>query len=129
MKRELTRRALLLGACLPLLFGCGGSLPAAADAKVGEEALRAALEGWKNGESAQTMQQRRPPIWFNDSGIKAGVKLLRYELISPVEPYGRQLRCTVSLVMQDPKGSNSYEKRIGYQIETNPHIVIAREGL
>ena len=129
MTTVFSRRALLASACLVLLIGCGGSLPAAADAKVGEEALRAALEGWKSGESVETMQQRRPPIWFNDSGIKAGVKLLRFELISPVEPYGRQLRCTVSLVMQDPKGGNSYEKLIGYQIETNPHIVIAREGL
>ena len=115
--------------CFGGLVGCGGSLPEAADPKAGESALRSALESWQSGKTVESLREDRPPIWFNEPEWVAGNRLLGFTVVEPVTPYGRQFRCAVKLSLQRKDGGAKYDKRIGYQIETNPQIVIAREGL
>jgi hypothetical protein len=120
--------AILMLSSLILLAGCGGA-HAPADAVRGEDALRTALESWKSGDTPETLHKRRPAIYLNDPDWSAGKKLLNYEIVEPLEPFGRQLRCAVKLTLESAKGGAKSEKRIGYQVETNPAFVIAREGM
>jgi hypothetical protein len=113
---------------LALVLGCGSGLPEAADPATATDALRTALDCWKQGEAPEALQQRRPPIVVNEPEWTAGNRLVNFDVTTPPEPFGRQLRCTVKLSLRDRAGA-SYEKRIGYQIDTNPNIVIVREGL
>ena len=129
MLRVTLGRLSLLAISLALLAGCGGSLHAPAEADKGEDALRTALESWKKGNTPQTLQKAQPPIYLNDPEWIAGHRLLGFEIVEPLTPMGRQLRCTVKLSLQSAKSGAKYEKRIGYQVETNPAFVIAREGL
>lgn len=115
-------------ASIVLLAGCGGP-HAPADAITGEGALRTAFESWKKGETPATLQKQRPAIYLNEPEWIAGNKLLNFEVVEPLEPFGRQLRCGVKLSLENAKNGAKYEKRIGYQVETNPVFVIAREGL
>ena len=131
LSRQLHRRLIpiALGAIsLVLVAGCGGGR-APADASQGENALRTAFDSWKSGETPESLHKRSPPIYLNDSDWKAGAKLLSYEIVEPLEPFGRQLRCAVKLTLESAKGGAKSEKRIGYQVETNPAFVIAREGM
>jgi hypothetical protein len=128
MKALFVRRCLWAFLALVLALGCGRGLPSPASADKGEEAIRTALEAWKQGETPEALQRRSPPLWVNEPEWTAGNRLLAYDLADKVEPFGRQLRCTVKLALQD-KGGKTYEKRIGYQIDTNPNLVIVREGL
>jgi hypothetical protein len=122
-------RGALAAAAFALVLGCGGSLPEPADPGKGEDAVRAAFTSWKNGETPKDLHQRQPPIYLNDPEWAGGAKLLNFEIVEPLTPSGRQLRCTVKLSLQDAKTGAKSEKRVGYQVETNPVCVIAREEL
>ena len=45
-----------------------------------------------------------------------------------VELMGRQGRCSVKLLLRSADGKET-ERKISYQIDTTPQVVIAREGL
>lgn len=111
-----------------VLAGCGGAHPPA-DAAKGEEALRTAFESWKSGETPEALKNRQPPIYLNEPEWAAGKKLLSFEIVEPLQLQGRQQRCTVKFTIEDAKTGAKQEKRIGYQVETNPVFVIAREAL
>jgi hypothetical protein len=53
--------------------------------------------------------------------------LLDFE-IGEVQLFGRQARSTVRLSLRDSSGKE-IERKIGYQIDTTPKIVIVRESL
>jgi hypothetical protein len=120
----LTARAVIV----VVVAGCGGpELPPPVDPDDAGRQLRSALDSWKNGDSHDSLASREPPIVFNEPLWRDGGKLLSYEL-GPVELHGRQGRCTVTLAFQNKEGKQS-ERRIGYQIDTVPRIVIVRETL
>jgi hypothetical protein len=108
-------------------LGCerGGDPPV--DTADAEQQLRVALNAWKANEPFGSLTSRQPSIFFNEPLWKDGTQLLDYEL-GPVELHGRQGRCTVKLSLQTTDGKQQ-ERRIGYQIDTNPTVVIVREGL
>jgi hypothetical protein len=110
------------------LAGCHGPL-APADSAQGEAAVKKAFEAWRAGASQESLQKGSPPLYLNDAELAAGNKLLAFEIVEPLTPLGRQLRCTVKLSLENPRSGARYEKRIGYQVETHPVLVIAREGL
>lgn len=118
----------LLAAGLVLLAGCGGAYPPA-DPSRGEEAVKTAFEGWKKGETPEALRQGSPAIYLNEPEFTAGNKLLSFEIVEPLTPTGRQLRCTMKLSLQGAKSGAKYEKSIGYQVDTDPAFVIAREDL
>ena len=110
-----------------LLPGCGKSIDKPVDTDKAAEVLNTAFDAWKQGEKCGELARRRPPIYFNEPEWEAGKKLLAYEA-GPVTLTGRQGRCSVKLTLQDSAGK-VIERVIGYQIDTTPTMVIAREAL
>ena len=124
----LARHAVLLTAALALASGCGGPpLAAPVDPADAGRQLAAALDAWKAGAAHETLTAASPPVYFNEPLWKDGTRLTAYEL-GTVEMHGRQARCTVKLSLKGKDGKAS-ERKIGYQIDTTPQVVIAREGL
>jgi hypothetical protein len=123
------RLFLLLGSCLlPSLFSGGAkSLDEPVDPGKAAEVLNTSLDAWKQGEHFGALEQRQPPIYFNEREWEGGKKLLKYEP-EKVTLVGRQGRCSVKLTLQDGTGKVT-ERVIGYQIDTIPNIVITREAL
>lgn len=128
MRHATYRRCWCLAASLVWLAGCSGDHPVA-DATKGEQAVRTAFESWQKGDSPDALQKARPPIYLNDPEWLAGNRLLEFEIVEPLTPFGRQLRCGVKLSLENVKSGAKYQKHIGYQVETTPAFVIAREGL
>ena len=89
--------------------------------------MTAALDAWKKGEPHAGLMAKVPPVVFSEPLWEGGTRLLGFEL-GAVELQGRQARCTAKLALQEKSGKQ-YERKIGYQIDTTPRVVIAREGL
>jgi hypothetical protein len=120
--------AFLLACCFLLLpLGCGSTLDKPVDTAQAAEVVTTACEAWKQGESYGALQQRQPPIYFNEREWELGKKLVNFE-VGPVTLVGRQGRCSVKLTLQDKTGKVT-ERVIGYQIDTTPAVVITREAL
>jgi hypothetical protein len=107
--------------------GCGRKLDPPVDPDRAGEVLQAALDSWKKGDAFGDLEKRDPPIYFNEREWEAGKKLVNYQA-GKVTLMGRQGRCTVKLTLEE-KGGNRTERDIGYQIDTTPRVVIAREAL
>lgn len=122
------RRPFLLLAALALAAGCSSPPldPTVNTADAGTQ-LRAALDAWKAGEPHDALAGKSPPIIFSEPLWKDGARLLAYEL-GEVGLSGRQGRCTVKLSLRLKDGKAS-ERKIGYQIDTVPQVVIVREAL
>jgi hypothetical protein len=119
---------LLVGCLVAGLFlGCGKGLDEPVDPGKAAEVLNTSLDAWQQGERFGTLEQRQPPIYFNEREWEGGKKLLKYEP-KEVTLVGRQGRCSVKLTLQDGAGKVT-ERVIGYQIDTTPNIVITREAL
>jgi len=112
---------------LILVAGCGKSLHDPVDPDKASAVLQTALEAWKQGEAFGHLQQRTPPIYFNEPEWKAGKQLVSFAA-GKVEPMGRQARCLVKLSLRDRTGKTT-EREISYQIDTTPQVVIVRENL
>lgn len=117
------------GLILSLLFlaGCQESPAEPVNTDDAGTQLKSALEAWKQKEAYESLAKRTPPIVFNEPLWRDGTLLLEYEL-GEVQLHGRQGRCTAKLKLQAKDGKTS-ERKIGYQIDTIPVIVIVREGL
>src|SRR5689334_10300454 len=121
-------RPLRVAACLLVAAaGCGPDLPPPVEPAEAGTALRAALDAWRAGEPYESLAAQDPPIVFTEPLWRDGARLVNYEL-GEVELHGRQGRCTARLTLET-RGGKSAERRIGYQIDTTPRIVIVREGL
>lgn len=119
------RAAILVAACL--VAGCERELPPPVDPADAATQLRAVLDAWKAGEPYDALGSRNPPVVFNEPLWRDGAKLVSYEL-GEVQLHGRQGTCKVKLNFVDKDGKPA-ERRIGYQIDTVPQVVIVREGL
>jgi len=111
--------------CLALNLGCGSSLPTAADPERARDALRTALDAWKNGESSDALQKRSPPIYVRDLDWSDGWKLKDYRFTLDDEQYGQQRRCHIRLSLVSPKGKAA-GKEVQYLVDTAPALVIVR---
>jgi hypothetical protein len=116
---------------VPLLalaaIGCGRKIDPPVDPDRAGEVLQVALDSWKKGDAFGDLEKRDPPIYFNEREWEAGKKLVNYQA-GKVSLMGRQGRCVVKLTLQDKAGTRT-ERDIGYQIDTTPRVVIARESL
>ncbi len=122
------RSVLAVAVCsLAIHAGCGKGFDDPVSPDKAGAALETALAAWKQGEAFGELQQRSPPIYFNEPEWKAGKKLLAFKA-GKVELMGRQARCSVKLSLRDPAG-NASEREISYQIDTTPRVVIVREQL
>ena len=122
-----SKRATTVLFAVILAAGCGPELPPPVDPGDAANQLRSVLDAWKAGEPFSSLEARNPPVVFNEPLWRDGAKLLSYEL-GEVQLHGRQGTCKVKLTVQDKDG-NTIDRRIGYQIDTTPAVVITREGL
>jgi hypothetical protein len=111
---------------LALLAGCK-TIDPPVDPDKASAVLQTGLDAWKQGGTYGELEKRQPPIWFNEPEWKAGKKLVTFET-GKVELVGRQGRCSVELLLRDADGKET-KRRISYQIDTTPQVVIARESL
>ena len=122
------RRPILTLAALAVAAGCGSPPldPTVNTTEAGRQ-LAVALDAWKAGEPHDALAGKTPPVIFSEPLWKDGARLLAYEL-GAVELQGRQARCTAKLSLRLKDGKAS-ERKIGYQIDTAPLVVVVREGL
>ena len=107
------------------IVGCSwGSTPA--DPQEAEHALQAALDAWQRGESAETLRERRPPIYVVDHEWRAGRKLVRYELAGAGQPAGNDQRCEAVLYFPDRR-ARPVAQKVSYSVGTRPALSVVRE--
>jgi hypothetical protein len=111
------------GLLLVVALGCRHSLPPQADREAARQALCTALNAWQNGETAEALQKRSPPIYITDLDWRAGRRLQSYQLSEKDEYHGVQLRCSVVLKLKDAQ-NKLQEKSVTYLIDTSPAFVI-----
>ena len=126
-RRAAAGPALGLALALALSGGCGQEVPPAVDVGEAGRQLDAALKAWQDEKPHESLAAASPPVVFTEPLWENGTKLITYE-IGPVELHGRQGRCTAKLTLRGKDGKQ-YERKIGYQIDTVPRVVIVREGL
>ena len=116
--------ALLLLAGAVSICGCGDDgLPEESDPNAASEALKVALEAWKNGEDLEALKDLDPPVYFDDMSKNRGAKLESYELVPKTERNGLSVVCTATLKLRDEDGKAS-QKKVNYLIDTQEAIVI-----
>jgi hypothetical protein len=113
--------------CLALVAGCGKGIPDPVDPDQAGAVLRTALDAWKQGAAHGDLQNRSPPIYFNEPEWRAGKQLTDFK-VGKVSLMGRQGRSSVKLSLRDKAGQVT-EREISYLIDTAPQAVITREGL
>ena len=114
----------------PLAFaarGCGGQggPPAPADPAAARAALHTVLDAWKKGDTADSLKDRRPPMYVNDYEWRSGRRLLSYE-VQGDDLSGGDLRCRVTLALADENG-RSASKAVVYTVGTSPAVAVTRE--
>ena len=61
------------------------------------DALKTALDGWKNGETPSSFASASPPMIVQDFEWESGAKLLDYQLVDDGKAYDANLRIQVKL--------------------------------
>jgi hypothetical protein len=125
MNAKLRGVAVLLAGALSLAPGCGRSPPRPADPERAGQALRATLDAWKDGKSAEALQHQEPPVRVIDPEWRSGHKLKTYK-VGRAEPIGADLRCQVELTVHGPRG-RPVTKRAVYSVGTDPALTVTRE--
>jgi hypothetical protein len=108
-----------------VLSGCSKSRPRA-NPDVARETLRVALDAWKEGQPADVLKDRDPPIHVADFEWRGGFTLLDYEVAAKDQLFGSDLRCQVQLSLRNPKGK-TLKKKATYSVGTNNALTIVRE--
>jgi hypothetical protein len=105
------------------ITGCQrSSLPPAVDTKQAGEALRAALETWKEGKPAAALKERSPPVDFRDTHWEQGERLKDFA-VQQVETSGQSARFTVKLVLTSEAGQ-ARERVVIYNADAGRSIII-----
>ena len=117
------------------LSGCSGYRQAGpVDAPRAREALKAALDQWKNGADAGSLGSSSTPMVARDFEWDQGAKLLDYQVIDDREE-GANLRVQVRLSLSEAgkgKGKDKgkgkvVEKRAWYVVGTSPSLTVFRD--
>jgi len=126
--RQVMFRNLVVTASVFALTSCKDKPEPPVDPNEAATQLKSVLEAWKGGQPYDSLQQRSPPVYFNEALWRDGGNTLLDFEIGEVQLFGRQARSTVRLSLRDSSGKE-IERKIGYQIDTTPKIVIVRESL
>jgi hypothetical protein len=116
-------------AALPLA-GCWGPGQArAVDAPRAREALKIALDHWKNGQDPKSLASSGTPMTAQDYEWTSGAKLLNYEIVDDGKEEDANLRVQVKLTLSQPgkdKGK-PVEKKAWYVVGTSPSTTVFRD--
>jgi hypothetical protein len=111
----------------PLTSGCGGPQRAApVESDLARKTLKQALDSWKQGTKAETLQSGSPSIVVTDFDWRRGRKLKDYEVLGSGEALDANLHCPVKLTLLDDAGQ-PVEKTVTYIVGTDPVLTIARQ--
>lgn len=106
--------------------GCGGPYQSApVNVDKAHETLTLAMDSWKNGDQADSLQDQSPAIVVQDFDWIGGMKLLDYEIIDDGKPVDANLVANVKLKLQDKRGTKS-EKTVTYHVGTAPALTVFR---
>lgn len=108
-----------------LAIGCGAK-PVPADPEKARSVLRVALDHWKDGNSANALKERTPPIQMFDYRWQEGCRLSRYEVGEDVRSHGFDFRCRVKLWLMTDKGE--FVESASYTISTSPALTVVRDA-
>ncbi|HEY8504431.1 MAG TPA: hypothetical protein VIL46_07590 [Gemmataceae bacterium] len=118
---------MLIAAGAVAAAGCGGSDSLRpADAAAARDGLKAALDAWASGESAESLNRRPTPIYMADDDWHRGARLVGYEITGEGSALGVNHCLPVRLSLRDPKGKE-IRKEVWYTVATSPVIAISRE--
>jgi hypothetical protein len=121
---RLHQRAAGVALLLAVAAGCGQRVPPDADPEVARTSLQTALDAWKGGDRPEALHGRSPPIYLNDPQWHAGSRLLDYQIDPGSEVRrGRGVRFSVVLSLEGKQGKKA-QRKVVYQIDTSPSIVI-----
>lgn len=142
MDRDVTDYGTLamVGACLAalallLMPGCSNpGLAHAVDVTSARDALKIALDGWKRGESPQSLASSPTPMIVQDLEWGSGAKLIDYQFVDEGKAYDANLRIQVKLTVSNSQGSGksmgkTSEKKVWYLVGTSPQVTVFRDML
>lgn len=118
-----------------LLPGCGDPSRAhAVDVPTARDALKTALDGWKNGETPASFASAGSPMIVQDFEWESGKKLLDYQLVDDGSPFDANLRVQVKLTLAGTDGKaavapRNTEKKVWYLVGTSPKVTVFRDML
>jgi hypothetical protein len=123
--------AACLGAMLILAFsGCSSGSAHAVDQPRAREALKTALDHWKQGENPRSLSSSATPMTVQDLEWEGGAKLVDYQIMDDGQTADANLRVKVRLTTSGAKaGSKSTEKTVSYLVTTSPSVTVFRDML
>lgn len=107
--------------------GCGSGPPPPADREAARDALRSALDAWRQGQPSDALSRAQPPIYVSDWRWRSGAKLLRYEIDEHDRAIGADRRWPVRLWIDNGRGKTVREPA-AYNVGTHPAVTVARAG-
>ena len=124
------RTSIALAAALALAAGCskGPEKLAPVEPEKAREALKTALETWKNGKRPDDLKAATPPITVQDPDWVARSKLIDYQLTGEGKDFGAILTVPVKIKVRGPNGKD-VEKDATYRVGTSPTLSIFRDSL
>jgi hypothetical protein len=117
-----------IAATLGILVGCSGEgqRAPAVDPSRARDTLRTTLDGWKKGETLETLKAGSPSIVAQDFDWMAGSKLVSYEVVGDGKFDDANLRIPVKLTLKTPQGEE-VKKQVSYVVGTSPELTVFRE--
>ncbi len=96
------------------------------------DALKAALDAWKKGETSQSLASSSTPMTVQDFEWDGGAKLVDYQLISDGRADGPNLRIEVKITTtgepaKGKKEAKPTEKKASYVVGTSPRLTVFRD--
>jgi hypothetical protein len=114
-----------------VLSGCSGASRAAAavDPPLAREALKTALDHWKNGEDPKSLESSAIPMTAQDFEWASGAKLIDYQILDDGKVEDVNLRVQVKITLGPQGKSKAVEKKASYVIGTSPSVTVFRDVL
>jgi hypothetical protein len=130
----------VVAACLIVLAtlflpGCTGSSGAyPIDEPQARDALKTALDAWKNGETSKSLASSSTPMTVQDFEWDTGAKLIDYQVLDEGKTEGSNLRVQVKLTTigeptKGKKEAKPAEKKASYVVGTSPRLTVFRDIL
>jgi hypothetical protein len=116
-----------------LLPGCSNSSSAnPVDEPQARDALKTALDAWKNGQTSQSLAASSTPMTVQDFEWDTGSKLIDYQLLNDGKSEGANLRIQVKLTtlgepVKGKKEAKPAEKKASYVVGTSPRVTVFRD--
>jgi hypothetical protein len=122
--------ACLVAMLILTLSGCSSSNANAVNAPQAREALKTALDHWKQGENPRSLSAAATPMTVQDLEWESGAKLIDYQILDDGQPADANLRVKVKLTTSGAKaGGKSTEKTVSYLVTTSPSVTVFRDML